>query len=96
MANNIELGINRMQITIADQQIGHMAVVHASKAWSGHGEHFGYQRLHVVDLEMQAIWDKLSELLAAGPGLDGDVLKAAFIEAIGGVGHVGKPIPTDV
>lgn len=95
LASNIELGINRMQITVAEQQIGHMAVVHASKTWSVHGEQFGYQRLHVVDLESQSVWDKLSELLAAGPGLDANVVKAAFIEAIGGVGYLGKPIPTE-
>ena len=89
LARNIELGINRMQITIADQQIGHMAVVHASK------DHSGYQRLHVVDLEMLAIWNKLAELLATGTNLNGNVLKAAFIEAIGGVGHVGKPMPAE-
>lgn len=95
LASNIELGINRMQITIADQQIGHMAVVHASRAWNENREDYGYQRLQVVDLESQAVWDKLSELLATGPGLDGNIVKAAFIEAIGGVGHMGKPIPTE-
>lgn len=95
LASNIELGINRMQITIADQQIGHMAVVHASKAWNGYIEDFGYQQLHVVDLESPAFWDKLSELLASRPDLDGTVVKSAFIETIGGVGHLGKPISTE-
>lgn len=70
--------------------------VHASKAWSGHGEHFGYQLLHVVDLESPVVWEKLSELLASGPGLDAGDVKAAFIEAISGVGLVGKPIPTEI
>jgi hypothetical protein len=93
LAKNIKLGINQMQITIAEQQIGHMALVRPSKIWNER-EYFEGLRLHVVDLESPDVWNKLSELIAARPGLDGGAIKAAFIEAIGGVGQIGGPEST--
>lgn len=96
LADNIDLGIDRMQISIADQQIGQMALVHASRTWNTHAERFNGPSLLVVDLEDQAVWDKFSAVLSLGQSQDGQALKAAFIKAIGGVGDLKDPPAIEV
>lgn len=94
LAKNLELGLGDLQISVAEEQVGHMAVVHATREWSGEGGSYSYQRLQVVDLEEAALWESFSCLLSKNAPMDANALKKAFATALGGVGFIGGPKAT--
>lgn len=91
VANHVE----RTDLELPDTVLGQMILVYGQARWSDWQKRFGSTTLKAVDLEDEAIWERLADMLKGATDLKGDALKTLFLQAAQVEARVGQAEAAD-
>ncbi len=87
--------VKRIPLVLPDRLLGQMVLVFAQAVWMDWQKTFGSANLSVVDLEDEAIWERLADMLKGATDLKGDALKTLFLQAAQVEARVGQAEAAD-